>query len=170
MSQHFTLGSLEGLSFEQEYETNIKDKIILPKNLGYFNMKNSKITDDIFLLKMDHQFTRGITFDYDIENIFYINILLEGEYEIKSSDKKTTMNIDQGRTITSFLNKDKGINKKSDVTFKSIGLAIKGEFLKKHFLNKLEDQKNIKNQATTIFKNELTNIKTQMCANELFYM
>jgi len=170
VSQHFTMDSLKNLTFEQKYKTNIKNKIIFPQNSGYFNMKDIKITDDIILFKVDHHFNKKITFDYDIKDVFYINILLEGNHEIKSFCNQKISKATQGSTITGFINEDKGINKKSQTPFKSICVVIKGDFLKKHLFSKLEDKNTIQNQYTNILKNEATNIKTHICANELFHM
>jgi len=164
MSNHFTLDTMKSLVFEERY------KLKLPKDIGYFHMVDQKISNDIFLFKMDQKIDRDITLDYDLGEIFYINVILEGNYELNSrSNIKTTQGA-KGLTITSFMNQDKGIQKKSKKPFKSIGIAIKGDFLKKHLFSKLEDTKNIKNLPVTYFKNETTNIKTQVCANELFYM
>lgn len=164
MSCHFTLESLKNLNFEEKY------KVFLPKNIGYFQKKDIKINDDIFLFKMDQNINKRVSFDYNIKNLFYINIILEGMYEFKSADNQEPTTVIKGNTITSFINNDKGVNKKSDTPFKSIGIAIKGEFLQKHLFCKLEDIQNLKKRAISTLKNETTNIKTQVCANELFYM
>ena len=165
MSYHITTKDINDINFEQNYNNHI----ILPKNLGRFNIKDSKITDDIFLFKMDHHFNDKIEFDYDVKNIFHINIIIEGDYELKGTDKNLVKGT-KGNTITSFINQDKGLHKKRDNSFKSIGIVVKGDFLNKHLFSKLEDTKNIKKYAFNTLKNETTNIKTQICANELFYM
>lgn len=159
--------SLENINFEQEYKENI---MLLPKDLGYFNIEDNKIDDDIFLFKTEQNFNRNITIDSDVQDIFYINIVLEGNH-IKSNQYKELHISKKGETSIQFINEDKGIYlKESNNLFKSIGIAIKQDFIEKHLFSKLEDHKSLKNQATTIFKNETTNIKTQICAQELFYM
>jgi len=170
MSYHFTADNLKNLTLEEKYNLYIKSKIILPKNGGHFNIQDTKINDDIFLFKMDHHLNRKISFDFDIENVFFINILLEGVHEVKNFNEQKESRVFQGNTVTSFTTKSEGINKKNDSPFKSIGIVVKGDFLKKHFFTKIEDIDSINNLDTCILKNEATNIKTQICANELFYM
>jgi len=168
MSHHFTMNSLENINFEQEYKENI---MLLPKNLGYFNIEDSKINDDIFLFKTEQKINKNITIDSNIQNILYINIVLEGNHLSKSDHYKKVVATKKGDTNIGFINEDKGIYlKEANKPFKGIGIAIKEDFLEKNLFSKLEDIKSIKKLPVTLFKNETTNIKTQVCANELFYM
>lgn len=171
MSKHLTMNSLENISFEQEYKTNIENTILLPKKLGYMSISDTKINEDIFLFKMDQNINENITIDSDIQNLFYINIILAGNHVSKSDKHKKHFISKKGETSIQFINEDKGIYiKEAKKPFKSIGIVIKGDFLEKNLFSKLEDIKSIKTQSFSIFKHETTNIKTQVCANELFYM
>jgi len=170
MSYHFTGKDLKALSLEQNSIYNIK----FPKNIGHINIKNSKITEDIFILKKNNYFNDKATLGFadfnSSENFFHINITLEGNDKIKLSNSKQTLNLSQGNTVTSFGGDGKGLRINNDSPFKAIGVLVKGDFLEKHLFSKLEDTKIINNQTLNLFKNETTNIKTQICAQELFYM
>jgi len=171
MSYHFTMKSLEDINFEQKYKTNIENTIHLPKKLGYMNIKDTKINEDIFLFKMDQKINENITIDCKIQNLFYINIVLSGNHIIKSNEYHTTAVSKKGNTAVSFINEDKGFYlKEGKNPFKSIGIVIKGDFLEKNFFSKVENKKNMTAQAVNIFKNETTSIQTQICANQLFCM
>jgi len=167
---HFTGDDLRTLSLEQNSIYNIK----FPKNIGYINIKNSTITENISILKKDNHFNNKATLGFadfnSSENVFHINITLEGNDKIKLSDTKQTLNLSQGNTVTSFGGDGKGLRINNDSPFKAIGILVKGDFLEKHLFSKIEDTKIINNQTLNLFKNGTTNIKTQICAQELFYM
>ena len=171
MSHHFTMDSLESLLLEQKHTINIENKLLLPKNIGHFNIIDTKINDDIFLFKMDQNLNENIKINCYTQNLFYINIILDGNHINKSDYYKEITISKKGDTSISFINEDKGVYiKEANKPFKSIGIVIKGNFLQENLFFKIEDKKSIENQAISIFKNEMTNINTQICANELFYM
>jgi len=172
MSQHFNLDTLGSFKSEKHYKKSIKEKVVLPQGIGCFNIEKTKINNDIFLFKMGQNINQNITIESKNKNVFFINIILDGIYEYKSDfSKNINLLVQKGGTINCFVNEEKGLHiRNANNPYKSLGVVIKDEFLEENLFSKIDDFKAINNQPMNIFKNELTNIKTQICANELFYM
>jgi len=171
MSHHFNIKDYNSFRSINKKNKTTFSQIVLPKELGLYNYETTKINEDISLIKMEQNLNEDITIDSANENIFFINIILEGEYNYKNNFHKKYDLLNNGGTITCFVNEEKGIHiRKAKNPLKTLGIAIKGQFLEDNLFSKLEDTKYIANSHINILKNKITNIQTKICANELFYM
>lgn len=169
MSHHFNLDSIQCFKSQKFEGKIIKENIVLPKEIGNFNIEKTNINNNISLFKMEHNIKQNITLDSFNQNVFFINIILDGVYEYKSqSSKKCDLSVSKGKTVNCFVNEEKGVHiRNANNPYKSLGIVVKDDFLKENLFSKLDI---IKNNPMNIYKNETTNIKTQICANELFYL
>ncbi len=156
-------------SFESYTKEDSTKQVLLPKNIGQFIIQKTKLCEDIFLFKYDHHIHKEVSFNSINKNIFHIQIVLTGDTYHQHKLTNCELNVMAGHTMSSFVNEEKNLNmKKKDTRFQSIGIVIKDSFLQKNFFDQLKNTKDIYAKPITIFKNAPTNIKTQMCANELF--
>lgn len=165
LSYSFNKDNIDELS-----STNDLQKIILPKNMGSFSWEETTINDDILLYKNNHNIYKDIAINSQTTNsCFGIHIVLNDNSHYKSKLTNSEQYTKQGHTSVYFINEEKGISfKKANTKFQSISLAIKDEFLQNNLFNHIKNTKDIYLNPTTIFKNKSTNLKTQICATELF--
>ncbi len=145
-------------------------KVVLPKDIGYFSREETKINDDIFLYKYNHDIHKDMSIGSKTTNSFFdIHIVLNDDSYYKSKLTNSEQYTKSGYTTSSFISEENGVSfKKANSKLKSIEITIKDNFLQNHLFNQLQNIKDIYSKPTTLFKNRPTNLKTKICANELF--
>ena len=147
----------------------------LPDHLGYSHMVETKIDQNIFLLKSElhlkqdiqiktNSSINGLLLTFYFNGDMQYNSLLS-DYKVKS--KKNFTNI-------SILNQEEGLEDITTSPLKSLNIVIKKEFLEQNFPTDYKYEKIIealeeKNCAKNI-KNSQTNIQTSLMAKELFHL
>jgi len=144
----------------QEFDTFLQSSNI---NNG---INTKKINEDIYLFDFNFDISKEYL-NVEAKNSFlpeglYLNILLSGNYQYDSA------NIDllgkqNFTTISNYVDNNPHRNMKFQRgSYKSMGIYVKGKFLEKHLDIVLDEKYN------TIIKNKPTNIKTGLCASEIY--
>lgn len=125
-----------------------------------------KITEDIYLFDFDlHIPQDNFNLQSEHPNLpkgLYINVMQNGKYAYDSEDIHL-VGKENFTTISHYINPDVEREARfQNGTFKSLGLYVKGDFLKQH-LEQLEERRD-----NTILQNKPTNPKTQMCVYDIF--
>jgi len=148
--------------------------IDLPKESGSVNINKNIISDDIILFKSrSHYKKKTFIKSLSKEENLSICINLDGQLYYKDYKLDETINKKANTMFVKYINNDYCSHEvKKDTKVNDIWITIKGEFLKKSFLEKLENvdqvQKNYEKDIPTLFKNKKTDIKTSILAHELW--
>lgn len=159
--------------FDFSYKDNIvnnRTMLDLPEYIGSCSIEETKINQDVFLYKNNYKVNKDFSIDTkSTQSIFGVHIVLNDNFYYKDKITNTNIYIQQGYTYTSFSNEDKSmVIHKENSNPQSIGIVVKDDFLRNNLFNQMKNTNDIYSQPTTIFKNSPSNIKTQICATELF--
>jgi len=145
-----------------------------PNSLGYVELEKSIINKDIFLIKNDIVLNKDTTLEaYSKEEGLCISVTLNGRLSYKDQILNEKIDKQKNSMFVKYMNSSHSFyESKKDETIKEIGLVIKGDFLKKHFLEKLNDVDNVQKKydenIPTVLKKSRTNMKTAILANEIY--
>jgi len=145
-----------------------------PNSLGYVELEKSIINKDIFLIKNDIVLNKDTTLEASSkEEGLCISVTLNGRLSYKDQILNEKIDKQKNSMFVKYMNSSHSFyESKKDETIKEIGLVIKGDFLKKHFLEKLNDVDNVQKKydenIPTVLKKSRTNMKTAILANEIY--
>jgi len=170
MVQSSILNNLNDLLDKNEDDFNIN----FPCNTSFVNVKKHSISDDIILIKDKISFSQNTSIScLSKEEGLCINIVLNGRAKYKDCISDETVNKIKATTSIKYINSSHSLLEgKKDNKLEEIGVIIKGTFLKKLFLNEVNNidllQKNYEKNITTVLKKAQTNTKTAILANEIY--
>jgi len=145
-----------------------------PNSLGYVELEKSIINKDIFLIKNDIVLNKDTTLEASSkEEGLCISVTLNGRLSYKDQILNEKIDKQKNSMFVKYMNSSHSFyESKKNETIKEIGLVIKGDFLKKHFLEKLNDVDNVQKKydenIPTVLKKSRTNMKTAILANEIY--
>jgi len=145
-----------------------------PNNHGYVELEKSFITNDILLIKNDIVLNKDTTLEASSkEEGLCISVTLNGRLSYKDQILNEKIEKKENSMFVKYMNSSHSCyESKSNTIIKEVGLVIQGDFLKKHFLEKLNDvdtlQNKYDNNIPTLLKKSKTNIKTAILANEIY--
>lgn len=160
---------------------NLKDSelkhISFPNNLGNMNIIKENISHDIFLVREDINSNKNFNLlsDSYFDSYMHMTITLEDSSLSYDYTRNKKVNHFSNGIVIEYKNQSKKSfmmeeNKKT----KGIGITIKNSFLEENFFIHLKDkkriqiEKNIKNNITTLFKSSLASSKTLCLAKEIY--
>jgi len=153
---------------------NEKQSIVFPKEAGVLKTDSFKIDENIIIHRNSFEIYRDTSIEYDfILNGVTINIALEADFSFQSSISNFSNTQKSNNTIMSIVKKEKGDAKyKANTKLKNIIIFVKQDFLKKILKDsyKIEDIINHLNseKLSLAIKSKATNIKTKLCAYEIY--
>lgn len=151
-----------------------QNTIVFPKEAGVLQTDSIIINDDIVVHRNCFKIYKDTNIEYDfILKGITINIALEADFSFQSSISDFSNTQKSNNTIISIINQEKGDARyKANTNLKNIIIFVKENFLK-NILNeshKLEDIiKHLNNNnLSKAIKSNTTNIKTKLCAHEIY--
>lgn len=159
--------------FEFSHQVNVKNNkqvVVFPEDIGNCSMEKTKINEDVFLYKHDYKANKDFSIDSNnTQSVFGLQIVLNDDSYHKDKITNTDIYTRQGYTNTSFINESKSMTiHKANSNLQSIAIIVKDDFLQNNLFNQMKNTNDIYSKPSTIFKNRPTNLKTQICATELF--
>lgn len=152
----------------------VDDTIVFPKEAGVLQTESFIISEDIILHRNSFDVYKDTVIEYDfLLNGITLNIAFEANFTYQSDISDFCNDQKQNNTIMSIINHENGnAYYKANTKLKNIIIFVKVDFLKKVFQNnhnleyilshlgKIDKSKAIKSNAT--------NIKTKLCAHEIY--
>lgn len=151
-----------------------KNTIIFPKEAGILKTDTIVINKNISLHRNSFKMYKDTSIEYDFTlNGITINIALEADFLFQSNISNFFSIQKTNNTIMSMVNHEKGkAQYKANTNLKNIIIFVKQDFLKNILKDssQLEDLVNHINEKklSKALKSQVTNIKTRICAYEIF--
>lgn len=155
-------------------QTDAISHIKFPYRLGNLETASIIINENIFIHINNFSIKKDVIFEYDFAlDGIAIDIVLDGTFKYKSEVSQLTVIQEQNRTVVATSGKEKGsVYHAKGSLVKSLIIFIKLDFLKEI----LGDNENIQeiveylknNTSSKLLKSEQTDIKTRLCAYEIY--
>lgn len=174
MSYQFRLDDINGHLNLKNAELN---HITLPNNLGDMNIIKKNISNDIFLVKEDISSNKDFKLisDSSFDSCMYMTIALEDSSVSYDYTRNKEVSHFRNGIVIEYKNQSrKSFMMKKNNNTKGIGITIKNNFLEENFFTYLKDkkrvqiEKNLKDNITTLFKSSLASSKTLCLAKEIY--
>lgn len=153
--------------------TNFTNTMTIPAKLGKSKIIETKIDENIFLLKSDIQPNQNMQFNTSsVVNGLYLYFHLKGDLKYKSSLSKYEITHKNNFRTASILNNEKGVhNLQKDSNIKNLAIIIKKEFLEQNIPN-ITDNKIFKSledkNCALLLNQERTDSLTNILVKELY--
>lgn len=165
---------INGLKDLLSFNTQRNTVITLPNNTGKVDVQKDVISEDILLFRNKFEFFEN-TFvtSTSSERGLCIDITLDGSISYTDHILNQKIEKNKNTTFLKYLNTSHtSFQANRNTTCKNIGIIIKGDFLNKFLLNKIDlkdkIKKNYSNNIPTLFKSTQTNIRTTLLATEIY--